>query len=485
MKKIYSEKASNRVRLFLYFIPLLFCSDFAISQSLNNTKHAGYRGIWFELGQKSDRYVGDKYSGGLSFCFSHTLAPMAIYSPEVDKTFFVYGGTTEPDERHLLVMASYYDHANHRVPRPTIVRDQQGVNDPHDNPSITIDDDGYIWVFVAGRGRSRPGQIFKATEPYSVDEFELIIEREQTYSQVWYVPGKGFMHLLTLYTGVRELYWETSANGEDWTPEPARDLPKFAGIGGHYRISRLDKGQQRVGQAFNYHPDGNVDLRTNVYYAESSDFGKTWTTIDGKELSLPLENRDNPALVTDYEAAGRNAYIQKLLFDDDGHPVILLLTSKGYEPGPQNDPRIWEIIRWTGKKWVTHEITRSDHNYDTGSLYVNGDRWSLLAPAITGPQPYYTGGEIGLWVSFNKGETWRLEREVTHNSPRNHSYLRRPHNPVDPFFGMWADGNSSEFSVSSIYFTNSNGTKVYMLPYTMEGDFAEPILLNPPTPPKP
>jgi len=473
----------NYIKFFTVFVLTLFFTDSVVSQSLNNTKHIGYRGIWFELGQKSDRYVGDKYSGGLSFCFSHTLEPMAIYSPEVDKTFFVYGGTTEPEERHLLIMASYYDHANHRVPKPTIVRDQLGVNDPHDNPSITIDDDGYIWIFIAGRGRNRPGQIFKATKPYSVDEFELVIEREQTYSQIWYVPGKGFMHLLTLYTGVRELYWETSANGDDWTPEPPKDLQKFAGIEGHYRVSRIDQSKQRIGQAFNYHPDGKPDNRTNVYYAETKDFGKTWTTISEQELSLPLVNRDNPALVTDYESVGRMAYIQQLLFDDDGNPVILLVTSEGYEPGPKNDPRIWEIIRWTGEKWLTHEITRSDHNYDAGALYINGDRWALIAPALPGPQPYYTGGEIGLWVSYNKGETWRLEREVTRNSPQNHSYIRRPHNPVDPFFAMWADGNSEQFSISHLYFTNSNGTRVYMLPYTMEGDYAEPILLVPPTPP--
>ncbi len=473
----------NCIKFFTVFVLTLFFTDSVVSQSLNNTKHTGYRGIWYELGQISDRYVGDKNSGGLSFCCGHTLEPMAIYSPEVDKTFFVYGGTTEQEERHLLIMASYYDHANHRVPKPTIVRDQLGVNDPHDNPSITIDEDGYIWIFIAGRGRHRPGQIFKATKPFSVDEFELVIEREQTYSQIWYVPGKGFMHLLTLYTGVRELYWETSANGDDWTPEPAKDLQKFAGIEGHYRVSRIDQSKQRIGQAFNYHPDGKPNNRTNVYYAETKDFGKTWTTISGQELSLPLVNRDNPALVTDYESVGRMAYIQQLLFDDDGNPVILLVTSEGYEPGPKNDPRIWEIIRWTGEKWLTHEITRSDHNYDMGIPYINGDRWALIAPALPGPQPYYTGGEIGLWVSYNKGETWRLEREVTRNSPRNNGYIRRPHNPVDPFFAMWTDGNSAQFSISHLYFTNSNGTRVYMLPYTMEGDYAEPILLVPPTPP--
>lgn len=456
-----------------------------ICQSLNNTKHAGYRGIWFTLGQESDEYEGDKYSGGLAFCFSHTLTPMAIYSPEVDKTFFVYGGTTESDEKHLLAMASYYDHANHRVPRPTIVRDQLGVDDPHDNPSITIDDDGYIWVFIAGRGRRRPGQIFKATEPYSVDEFEEIISREQTYSQIWNVPGKGFLHLLTMYTGGRELYWETSQKGDDWTENPSEDLRKLAGFGGHYRVSRLDQSKQRVGSAFNYHPGGSPDRRTNVYYVETNDFGKTWTTIDGQVLSLPLDNRDNPALIMDYEAEGRLAYITKLLFDDVGNPVILVVTSDGFEPGPKNDPRKWEIIHWTGEEWVTHEITMSDHNYDMGSLYIDGDRWTLIGPALPGPQPYYTGGEIGLWLSTDSGKSWNLQRAVTKESPRNHSYLRRPHNPEEPFFGIWADGNSSKFSISNIYFTNSDGSKVYMLPYTMDEDFAEPILLDPPIPPGP
>lgn len=478
------------IKLCVAFVLTLLCVDSPKCQSLDNTKLAGYRGIWFTLGQTEsmleigyDGKYGDKYSAGKAFAWSHTVAPMAIYAPEVDKTFFVWGGTTGPKDTHLLAMASYYDHANHLVPRPTVVRDQRGVDDPHDNPSITIDDKGYIFIFIAGRGRHRPGQIFKSVEPYSVDEFELVIEREQTYSQIRHIPGKGFMHLLTLYTGGRELYFETSINGSDWTHEPANDLQKIAGFGGHYQVSRYDKTRQSLGSAFNYHPGGTrkgipvsgPDSRTNIYYVETSDFGKTWTTIDGQELSLPLENRDNPALVIDYESKGKLAYVNKLEFDDEGNPVILVVTSPGYFPGPVNDPRIWEIVRWTGEEWVTHEITRSDHNYDAGSLFINGDRWTVLGPTLTGPQPYYTGGEIGLWVSYDKGETWRLEREVTQNSPRNHSYVRRPDNPVDPFFGIWADGDSENLSVSNLYFTNSNGTKVYKLPYFMSSNFAEPI----------
>ncbi|MGI6415240.1 MAG: BNR-4 repeat-containing protein [Thermoguttaceae bacterium] len=440
----------------------------------------GYRGIWFTLGQMESEY-GDKYSGGLAFCFSHTLVPMAVYAPEVEKTFFVYGGTTGPEDRYLLAMASYYDHKLHRVPRPTIVRDQRGINDPHDNPSLTIDQAGHVWVFLAGRGRARPGQIFRSKRPYSVDAFDEIISREQTYSQIWQVPGKGFFHLLTLYTRGRELYWETSPDGRNWTAEPAQDLPKLAGFDGHYQVSRLDGS--KIGTAFNYHPGGSVDRRTNIYYAQTTDFGQTWTTVDGRPLTTPLDNPKNPALVVDYEARGRLFYITKLLFDEESRPVILGVSSGGYAPGPQNDPRIWEITRWTGHRWVTSPVTQSDHNYDMGSLYLDGSRWTVIGPALTGPQAYFTGGEVGLWVSTDRGANWSLERRITEKSPMNHSYVRRPHNPADPFFAVWADGDSSRLSPSRLYFTNSTGDRLYMLPYQMDAEYAEPVLLDPPTPP--
>lgn len=437
----------------------------------------GYRGIWFTLGQLSGEY-GDKYSAGSAFAWSHTLTPMAVYAAEVDKTYFVYAGVTGAEERYLLTMASYYDHAKHRVPRPTIVRDQRGVDDPHDNASIALDEDGYVWVFVAGRGRRRPGQIFRATTPFSVADFEQIASREQTYSQIWPVPGKGFFHLLTKYTRGRELYWETSADGRDWSEQR-----KLAGFGGHYQVSRLHGNT--VGTAFNYHPDGNVDRRTNLYYMETADWGRTWTTVDNRPLEPPLEEVANAALIRDYEAQGKNVYIQKLVMNEAGDPAILYLTSCGHEPGPANDPRTWRIVRWDGCDWITSSITESDHNYDAGSFYIEEDRWFVMAPALAGPQPYHTGGEVGLWVSTNEGADWNLERRVTHNSPFNHSYVRRPHKSADPFRFFWADGDSSAFSRSRLYFANADGRKLYTLPYTMDTQFAAPIQLDPPVPAQP
>lgn len=119
------------------------------SQGLTNTEINGYKGIWFELNQKYTH--GDKYSGALG-TYTAEHVPMAIYAPEVDKTFFVYGGTLSEDKRHLLCMIGEFNHNTWMVSKPTVVRDKLGVNDPHDNPSILIDDEKDLSGFSSAEG---------------------------------------------------------------------------------------------------------------------------------------------------------------------------------------------------------------------------------------------------------------------------------------------------------------------------------------------
>jgi hypothetical protein len=99
----------------------------------------GYRGIWFDLGQRSE--FGSKYSGGLG-TYTAKHHPLAIYAPAVQKTFFVYG-----------------------------------VNDPHDNPSVQIDCTGRLWGFVSARGRTRLGHVYRTRLP-SPDLDRRALERQ-------------------------------------------------------------------------------------------------------------------------------------------------------------------------------------------------------------------------------------------------------------------------------------------------------------------
>ncbi len=429
-----------------------------------NNRANGYKGIWFTLGQFSE--YGDKYSGGLG-TYTSSHIPIAIYARQVNKTFFVYGGTTKKDERHLLIMLSYYDHKKHRVPKPVIVYDKAGVDDPHDNASLSIDEHGYIWIFVSGRNTSRPGIILRSRKPYQIDSFEKIKEGEMTYPQPWWMKGAGFIYLFTKYTKGRELYWTRSKDGLAWEPEH-----KLAGMGGHYQVSNV-RGSKLV-TVFNYHPGGNVDKRTNLYLLQTEDMGKTWKTINGKTVQTPLTDKHDEALIKDYEAEQKLVYLNDVNFDKDGNPVILAVVSRDFKPGPKGNPREWIIIRRKNGNWNFHKVCESTHNYDMGSLYIEDNRWRIIGPTEAGPQKFGTGGEMALWQSNDEGVTWKKIKDITHNSSRNHSYARRPLFAHPDFYGFWADGNADKFSESKLYFYNKKG-EVWVLPYDMGKDFERPV----------
>ncbi len=443
--------------------------------ALNNTKVDGFRPIWFDLGQKSE--YGSKYSGAFgTYTMKHR--PMAIYSPEVDKTFFVFGGTTAADEKHLLCMISCYDHETGLVRKPTVVYDKGPVIDPHDNPALLIDPDGYLWVYVAGRGNRRVGFRFKSVKPYDISSFEQIGEGTiMAYPQPYYVKGRGHFLFETRYDGVRRLFYQTSPDGVRWSEyHPLASILDPA-LGetqsGHYQIS--GRCGDKLVTAFNRHLNGDCDTRTNIYFIQTTDFGAHWTLVDGTAVELPITDRDSPCKILDVEHNKQNCYIKDVNFDEKGNPIILYVTSYGHQPGPSHGPREWYVAHWTGRRWDFRFITRSTNNYDSGSLWVEGRTWTVIAPTEPGPQKWGQGGEIVSWVSRNKGKSWKCAIRYTAQSPMNHCYVRRPESCKDPFWCFWADGNADIFSVSHLFFADSQGN-VYRLPYEMAADqeWAEP-----------
>ncbi|MBC7902666.1 MAG: BNR-4 repeat-containing protein [Gemmatimonadaceae bacterium] len=449
---------------FILIISLIVSLNVSLAQ---HQKTSGYKGIWFALGQRTE--YGDKYSGGLG-TYTSSHIPIAIYAKAVNKTFFVYGGTTSKDEKHLLIMISYFDHNKSVVPKPVIVYDKKDVDDPHDNASVSLDEKGHIWVFVSGRNTTRPGLIFKSRQPYDINDFEKISEGEMTYPQPWWMKN-GFLYLFTKYTKGRELYFSTSADGKEW-----KEGQKIAGMGGHYQLSNIHNG--KLTTVFNYHPGGDVNKRTNVYVLQTADNGRTWTNIKGEAMHTPLTDPRTTALLRDYQSEGKLVYLNDINFDAAGNPVILAVISGNHEPGPKADPRVWTIIHWRNGRWNFHDVCRSTHNYDMGSLYIEKNLWQIVGPTEPGPQKWGTGGEMALWVSGDEGRNWKKKSQLTSKSMFNHSYGRRPLNAHSEFYSFWADGDADKFSESRLYFCNKDGTKVWMLPYEMEKELQRPIRIK-------
>lgn len=454
------------------------------------SKADGYKGIWYFIGKTNDTYV-HKYSGGLG-TYPANHYPFSVYAPAVNKTFFCYGGVTDSTSRELCHMVGVFDHKTGMVSKPTLLLNKK-TDDAHDNPVIQIDDKGYIWLFSTSHGTERPSFIHRSRKPYDIDSFEKIeptrLDKSgQTvpfdnfsYLQMYYQPGQGFLGLMTHYDtggliyGAKKSRRTTaairSADGISWSAW--QDIGTIEE--GHYQSSAQWKA--KVGSAFNYHPNMKVgaglDYRTNVYYIETDDFGKTWHTADGKAVTLPLTEINNPALVKEYKSQGLNAYISDVNYDEKGHPIILYINSKGPEPGPGNGPYVWNIAHWTGNEWTIQRVAESDHNYDMGSFYVEGGTWRIIGPVESGAQPYGTGGDLVMLESRNQGKSWKKVKAVTHNPARNQAYPRRPVAVHPDFYAFWADGDARKPSASYLYFCNREGD-VFQLPARMSANFEKP-----------
>jgi hypothetical protein len=255
--------------------------------------------------------------------------------------------------------------------------------------------------------------------------------------------------MYTRYTKGRELYFRRI--GSDGQPGPET---KLAGMGGHYQLSHYDG--RRIMSVFNYHPGGDVDKRTNLYFVQSRDTGRHWMTIIGDTLQLPLTDIRTPALVRDYARDSLLVYLNDLTVDQYGRPVILAVISRDFRPGPAGDPRRWVVLHWKYGVWQEREICRSTE---------------------PGPQHWGTGGEMAEWVSGDEGLTWVRKRMLTASSTRNHAYARRPVNAHPGFEAFWADGHADTLSASRLYFSDRRG-RVFMMPDRMIDVAEKPVRLK-------
>lgn len=433
-----------------------------------NQRANGYKGLWAASGTPTE--YGYRYSGGMATSAAQHN-PVAIYSSIAKKTYFVYGGTSDDENNHLQIMISYFDHKTKTVPKPVIVYDKLGVNDPQDNATISIDAEGFIWVFISGNGRTRPGLIFKSSQPWSINNFDKILEGEIVFPQPWHAGENGFILMFTKVLKGRELYCKTSIDGKTWTTDQ-----KLAGMGGHNQITNYD-GNKLV-SVFTYLPDGNSEKQTNIYLLQTDDLGKSWKTVDGKTVITPVTEVHNEAMIKDYESEGRLVYLKDLNFDSEGNPVILAIISRDFRPGPGGDPREWMIIHWKDNKWNFRKICESTHNHDMGSLYINGNEWKVIGPTQPGPQKYRMGGEMALWESNDEGMTWNKTTDITINSSKNNSYARRPVNASKDFYSFWADGDAEKISGVQLYFTDISCKKVFVLPYAMKNESEKPVRIK-------
>jgi hypothetical protein len=409
---------------------------------------AGFSGLWSQA-KPADAVP----CRGPCATFSPYHVPDACYSKAAGKTFFVYGasaGVQRGGPVHQIAI-SCFDHTTGLVHRPTILMDSPGRT-ATGNPTLAIDKDGYLWVFVSG-AVGVEGAVFRGTRPYDISSFERLASAKFEFPQPWAVSGGGFLAMSLDAAG--KLVFSTSDDGRSWATAKAIDGRTLAVSAQHDNM--VGAVVATVGK------DGPAGP---LAYIESPDGGKTWTTVDKKPLTLPL-----PADLAPTRLAGSAAgpvSLKDLTFDARGNPVALYLAA-----GPVGSGKwVWTVAHWTGREWETGGLIDSDDAADSGALYIEPQGvWRLIAPTDPG-HDRGPGGEIVSWTSDDQGRSWR-RKPLTHASPVNHNWVRRPVNAQPDFYALWSAGSLFGRSDVDLYFCTRDG-EVFRLPRRMNADAVRP-----------
>lgn len=437
----------------------------------------GFRGVWYAIGAAPEPYRY-KYSGGLG-TYPQQVGPIAVHCPEVGRTYFAYGGASP--QGHVRNMFSWLDHVTGRVRRPVVIHDRD-TNNAHFNASLAVDEAGYIYVFANSHGLGglddspqslarRESVVYRSSGPHDPSSFEVVRRDNFSYSQPWPRPGGGLLWLHTRYQqvgdGVRRVLYYASS-GDDAGPwQPERLVDAHAGS---YQVSWSDG--TRVVTAFDVHPtEIGVDARSGLHVLEIDLATGQVADHRGQQVRPPVLD---PAQVCLREHAGSLVFLKDVAFDDHGAVAILYLTSAGAAPGPASGPRAWRVVyRAAGQsEWRDVELGTSSHNYDHGTLTIDGSNWLLTAPLEPGPQQHATGGTVVTRRSSDAGETWKTIARVPAGAG-NHTYVRKPYRASSSFSALWADGDALELSSSSLYLGRSDGA-AFRLPQNFEGEWATP-----------
>ncbi|MCV2885527.1 BNR repeat-containing protein [Aestuariibacter sp. AA17] len=410
---------------------------------------ATYQGLWYELPQYFGEDKVPKYSGAMGTATTKHR-PLAIYSDKHNKTFFTYGGLDPAKPSQMAIYVGCYNHSNKRLcSNPTLVTVKPNVLDQHDNASILIDKDGYIWVYVSGRNTSRPGLVYKSRYQGSISVFDQVTSTPYpalfAYPQPWLTETNGKVLLHTQYTNGRELY----ITQNNTTTKMVK--------GGHYAISYTDG--DRIVMAYNSHVNNHPDYRTNVYFMESFDGGRTWKNRFGDALPLPLEQFDSRAALRDgYRNTGYFTYLKDIKINQNGEAVVLFTVSKTADPTNFTHRRslIKVIVHRDGRLSIT---TVGSADVVHGRFEENHNYSSAMIDSLTG-HVFATGYEAGYSMRDRAGGNiyrfWGNVMsgiQVTYDHMQHHNFLRdvykKTPNSASDFSMFWASGHPTDNTIPS------------------------------------
>jgi parallel beta-helix repeat protein len=330
------------------------------------------------------------------------ISPEAIYIPTTDCTYIVYFNWSF--ETYIVE----YSHATDTFSEPVLIGVNPSFYNDHCMPAISIDNDGYIYVFY-GQRQSSGVQFYKnSTNPYDITQWSaqksLGVSTAYSYPQVWNYPVADKIIYIAHDYGTGRLFMTDSNN---WSSGAGRI--NLLSTGTSYMISAMDSNNYNIHLAWSYYLQNG-----NVYYMNSSNGGKTWYTADGTYLGEPSTGGPIPeSQALAFTVTGYNCKCQvisgNINFDSSGNPLIAFYVESG---GANNPICQYKLARWDDSDWVISNISNGQ-----GHVCILTDNDTAYRVYCTDCVNRYNIGAIGSgpmveYISTNSGANWTWNRTI-------------------------------------------------------------------------
>jgi hypothetical protein len=204
-------------------------------------------------------------------------------------------------------------------------------------------------------------------------------------------------------------------------------------------------------------------------YMKSTDDGRTWRSVEGDVLNLPVTTESGPF----FKQSARSVRVQNVVCDSKGNPwICMAATFEG--SGPQlfhHDGRQWSSFFPT--KRVTPPISPAQVNGYMASLTIDSSDRIYLAGLGTGA----ASGQVVVLYSTDKGESFRLLSAFPRDPRLPHAGLNfeRPtgHHQVDVPWLLFSTGQRG---------SDTAGKGIFHIVHALQLGFrqpSEPAVLTP------
>ena len=374
------------------------------------------------------------------------------------RLYIVYNGdasATKNGKGNAYPMFISYDPQSRKFSEP--VRIGPKSTDHHYSPIIWADEADFLHVLHGCH--LTPGTHLISSKPIVAGVIDVIwkeapsIAQSISYPTVYRIfdDNEVMAYRVAGHTG-SWTYRISEDNGKTWTG-PEKDVTDLNAKGridwSSYRTVLPSRDRKHLHMVYTDYDDyitkktpdrlfnprynqivGN-EWKYNLHYVKINLQNHEVVNADGKVLNTPI----------DIDYSMKHCLIWNTEWRGSGIPPVIALNSEG-EPtflhilsGANLKKHSYYYVRRDNENWLQTRICHSNHNWNGGHL-VHGADGVVRAYLITG-KGYLEGGymdgrgggNIEEWVSEDKGNTWRMNRDLT---PDRERYPKWRFNHIQP-----------------------------------------------------